>query len=105
MRSHSGTLYIYIYIDREEGCRGCENWFSMLRALPGMYALGTWWLSNMMCCGVVVSRNSLFGQVTTSFGVVQSHFEGVDRGRFGQNQVDFRHRFSESGLDGREDLL
>jgi hypothetical protein len=84
------TTDIYIYIQGGEGCRGCENWFSMLRALPGMHALGTWWLSNMMCCGVVVSRNSLFGHVTTSFGVVQSHFEGVDRGRFGQNRGRFQ---------------
>lgn len=59
----------------------------------------------MMCCGVVVAGNSLFGHVTTSFVVVQSHSEGylgVDAGRI---RVDFRHRLSESGLDGREDLL
>ena len=49
--------------------------FPMLRALPGRYALGTWWLSNIRCCGGVDVRNSQIGHVTSTSVVAESHFE------------------------------
>ena len=56
---------------------------SMLRLLPGRYALGTWWLSNMRCCGGVVAGNSQFGRVTTYFVVAEGRFEVSNRGQIG----------------------
>ena len=34
--------------------RASKIWFSTLRPLPGSYALPTWWVSNIGCCGGVI---------------------------------------------------
>ena len=67
-----------------------QNCISLLCALPGRYALGTWWLSNMRCLGCLAGRNSQVGHVTTSFMVVPSHFSPSNRGALGQNQAGFQ---------------
>ena len=87
------------------GAAGEKNCISLLCALPGRYALGTWWLSNMMYLGCLEGRNSQFGHVTTRKLVVLSHFCPFIGVHWGRIRLDFRHQVAESGLDDPEDLL
>ena len=73
--------------------------------LQGRYALDTWWLLNMMCLWGLVARNSLFGHFVTTFSVDIGLFEGPNRGRGWTIWLDYKHRVSESGVDGNEDVF
>ena len=42
----------------------------------------------MMCCEVVVDRNSIFGHVTTTLVVLQSHFE-YPKGALGSSEMNY----------------
>ena len=57
------------------GWEGCEIWFSVFCPLQGTYALGTWWLSNMMYFQAPTAGNSVFGPFMTSFVVILGHSE------------------------------
>ena len=57
------------------GWEGCEIGFSIFCPLQGTYALGTWWLSNMMYLQGPTAGNSVFGPFMTSSVVALGHSE------------------------------